>query len=102
MIFEASQENLRDIAAAVSAAIKREPSVSVLSRIETKVLSAIRRREDALELDAEEAQSMRNALMRRAYDQRDNSEGYDYSDLADRLGRALDEQAIDLEMPLQE
>jgi hypothetical protein len=96
MIFEVSQENLRDIAAAVNAARKREPAVAVLSTLEAKVLGALSRRQDFLELDNVEAQALRNALLQRAYDQRDNSEGYDYSDLADRIARALDDQAVEL------
>lgn len=97
MIFEMTQENLRDIAAAVSAARKREPDTSVLAALEAKVLGAIRRREDTIELDDEQAAVLRNALMARAWNQRHNQEGYDYSDLADRIARALDDQAVALD-----
>lgn len=97
MILEVTQENLRDIAAALNAAKKREPSATILGEVEQKVLGAIVRREEAIELGDQQAQALRNALLRRAYDQRDNSEGFDYSDLADRIGRALDDQAVPLE-----
>jgi hypothetical protein len=97
MIFEVSTENLRDIAAAINAARKREPAVAVLGAIEARVLAALSRRDDAIELDGTEAEALRNALLQRAYDQRDNSEAYDYADLADRIERALQDAAVELD-----
>lgn len=93
MILEVSSENLRDLAAAVHSARKREPSITVMAEIERKVLGAIRRRETMIELSEQEAHGLRNALMMRAYDQRNTSEGLDYSDLAERIGRDLETEA---------
>lgn len=90
MILEVSAESIRDIAAAVHAARKREPDIEILSAVERKVLGAIQKRNETLELEAQEAQALRNVLLRRAYDQRRTSEGTDYADLADRIGNALD------------
>lgn len=97
MIFEFNPENLRDIAAAVSAALKREPSATVLGEVEVVVHRALRSRDYTIELSPQQAQALRNALMRRAWDQRNTSEAFDYSDLADRIGRALDDHAVPLE-----
>ncbi len=90
MILEVTQEDLRDIAAAVHAARKREPSAEVIAAVERKVFAAIRGHQETLELGGEEAQALRNVLLMRAYDQRRTSEGLDYTDLADRIGRDLD------------
>lgn len=90
MILEVSAEDIRDIAAAIHAARKREPSAHVLTELQPRVMSAIQRREETIELGEQEAQALRNALLQRAYDQRNTSEGMDYSDLAERIGRALD------------
>jgi hypothetical protein len=92
MIFETSAENLRDMAAALNAARKRDPSIQVIGELEARVLRAIRLREEAIELGITEAQALRNILLQRAWDQRSNSEGYDYSDLADRIARALSDE----------
>ena len=97
MILEVTPENLRDIAAAVSAARKRAPGTAVLDAVEARVLGALRRGEDALELADEQAQALRNALLLRAWDQRDNTEGYDYSDLADRIRQALEDLGVRLD-----
>lgn len=93
MILEVSSENLRDIAAAVHSARKKEPGVHVMADVERKVLTAIQRREPMLELDDQEAQALRNVLLMRAYDQRNTSEGLDYADLAERIERDLDAEA---------
>ena len=92
MILEIDAEAIRDIAAAVHAARKREPGIEILTVVERKVLTAIQRREYTLELDQQEAQALRNVLLRRAYDQRNTTEAEDYSDLAERIGRDLDAQ----------
>ena len=90
MILEVTSESIRDIAAAVHAARKREPDIEILANVEKKVLSAIQQRTATLVLENDEAQSLRNVLLQRAYDQRRTPEGTDYSDLADRIGNALD------------
>jgi len=93
MILEVSPEDIRDIAAAVHSARKREPSVDVMAEVERVVLNAIRTREGMLELTDQQAQALRNVLLMRAYDQRNTSEGVDYADLAERIGRDLDTEA---------
>jgi hypothetical protein len=90
MILEVSAESIRDIAAAVHAARKREPELEILGALERKVLVGIQQRSETLELEAQEAQALRNVLLQRAYDQRRTSEGTDYSDLAERIKNALD------------
>lgn len=90
MILEVSSESIRDIAAAVNAARKREPDIEILATLERKVLTAIQQKSKMLELIAQEAQSLRNILLQRAYDQRRTTEGNDYSDLAERIDRALE------------
>ena len=97
MILEVDAEAVRDIAAAVHAARRIEPDIEILVAVERKVLTAIRERSEILELGDQEAQALRNVLMRRAYEQRNTLEGTDYSDLADRIGRALETE----EPPLQ-
>lgn len=96
MILEISAESVRDIAAAVHAARKREPDATVLLAVERKVLSAIQQRTETLELEDQEAAALRNVLLRRAYDQRNTTEAHDYADLAERIGRALDSETPDL------
>lgn len=93
MILEVTQEDLRDIAAAVHAARKREPSADVMAAVERKVFTAIRSHQETLELAHDEAQALRNVLLMRAYDQRRTPEGLDYTELADRIGRDLDTEA---------
>jgi hypothetical protein len=90
MILEVTSESIRDIAAAVHAARKREPEITILADVEKKVLAAIQQRTATLVLENNEAQALRNVLLQRAYDQRRTTEGTDYSDLADRIGTALD------------
>lgn len=90
MILEVTSESIRDIAAAVHAARKREPDIALLADVEKKVLTAIQQRTATLVLENTEAQALRNVLLQRAYDQRRTTEGTDYSDLADRIGTALD------------
>jgi hypothetical protein len=97
MILEVGTESVRDIAAAVHAARRIEPDIEILAAVERKVMTAIRERSEILELGDQEAQALRNVLMRRAYEQRNTIEGTDYSDLADRIGRALEIE----EPPLQ-
>jgi hypothetical protein len=97
MILEVDTETVRDIAAAVHAARRIEPDIEILAALERKVMTAIRERSEILELEDQEAQALRNVLMRRAYEQRNTVEGADYSDLADRIGRALETD----EPPLQ-
>jgi len=97
MILEVDAEAVRDIAAAVHAARRIEPDIEILAAVERKVMTAIRERSEILELEDQEAQALRNVLMRRAYEQRNTIEGTDYSDLADRIGRALETD----EPPLQ-
>ena len=90
MILEVNKESIRDIAAAVHAARRREPGIEILSAVERKVLGAIQQRSETLELEDQEAAALRNVLMQRAYDQRNTTEGTDYSDLADRIAQALE------------
>lgn len=90
MILEVTSESIRDIAAAVHAARKREPDITILAGVEKKVLAAIQQRTATLVLENSEAQALRNVLLQRAYDQRRTPEGTDYADLADRIGNALD------------
>ena len=90
MILEVTSESIRDIAAAVHAARKREPEITILADVEKKVLAAIQQRTATLVLENNEAQALRNVLLQRAYDQRRTTEGTDYADLADRIGNALD------------
>ena len=92
MILEIDPEAIRDIAAAVNAARKRDPSIEVLRDVEKKVLHAIRERSSSLELGDQEAAALRNILMQRAYDQRNTTEGTDYADLAARISRDLDSE----------
>ena len=96
MILEINSESIRDIAAAVNAARKREPTAAVLAQVERKVLDAIRRRVETLELDDQQAAALRNVLLQRAYDQRNTSEASDYADLAERISNALDMEEPDL------
>lgn len=93
MILEIDPEAVRDIAAAVHAARRREPDIDILSALERKVLDAIQQRSTALELTDQEAQSLRNVLLQRAYDQRRTTEGADYSNLAERILLDLDTEA---------
>jgi hypothetical protein len=97
MILEIDAEAVRDIAAAVHAARRIEPDIAILIHVERKVMTAIRERSGTLVLEDQEAQSLRNVLMRRAYEQRNTIEATDYSDLADRIGGALEAE----EPPLQ-
>jgi hypothetical protein len=90
MILEVTSESIRDIAAAVHAARKRSPEIEILAEVEKKVLTAIQQKSSTLVLESQEAQALRNVLLQRAYDQRRTTEGTDYSDLADRIGTALD------------
>lgn len=101
VILEVTAESIRDIAAAVHAARKREPDLDILADLERKVMGSIQQRSDTLELEDQEAKSLRNVLLQRAYDQRRTSEGNDYSDLAERISNALDaESDLDLESTL--
>jgi hypothetical protein len=92
MILEISTESIRDIAAAVNAARKREPDIEIIAALERKVLVAIQQKSQMIELETQEAQSLRNVLMQRAYDQRRTTEATDYSDLADRISNALESE----------
>ncbi len=92
MILEINPEAIRDIAAAVNAARKRDSSIEVLRDVERKVLVAIREKSSSLELGDQEAAALRNILMQRAYDQRNTTEGTDYADLAERIARDLDSE----------
>jgi hypothetical protein len=92
MILEVTGESIRDIAAAVNAARKREPDLPILAALERKVMVAIQQKSSMLELESQEAASLRNILMQRAYDQRRTSEGTDYSDLAERINNALESE----------
>ena len=92
MILEINAEAIRDIAAAVNAARKRDPSIEVLREVEKKVLTAIRDKSSSLEVGDQEAAALRNILMQRAYDQRNTSEATDYADLAERIARYLDSE----------
>ncbi|HVE91057.1 MAG TPA: hypothetical protein VNE62_01975 [Actinomycetota bacterium] len=94
MILEVNPESLRDIAAAINAARKREPDAEVLAEVERSVLIAIKNREGTLVLEPLQANALRNSLLQRAYDQRNTSEAMDYSDLAERIERALDDAAL--------
>lgn len=101
MILEISSESIRDIAAAVHAARKREPDIEILAAVERKVLSAIQQRSETLELEDQEAASLRNVLMQRAYDQRNTQEADDYSGLAERISNALESEDPPLEVTEQ-
>ena len=90
MILEVTSESIRDIAAAVHAARKRAPDTEILAAVEKKVLAGIQQKTTTLVLESQEAQALRNVLLQRAYDQRRTTEGTDYSDLAERIGNALD------------
>jgi hypothetical protein len=90
MILEISSEAIRDIAAAVHAARRREPGIEIIAAVERKVLEAIQHRSYTLELEDQEAMSLRNVLLQRAYDQRRTTEGSDYQELAERIGIALE------------
>ena len=102
MILEVDPENLRDIAAAVHAAHKREPGSGVFASVERLVLQALQERERFLVLEPAQAEALKQALLKRAWDQRNTSEGFDYADLADRIDGALDEQALPREDVLDE
>lgn len=97
MILEVNSEAIRDIAAAVHAARKREPGIEILAEVERKVLGAIQNRRNTLELGTQQAQALRNVLMQRAYDQRRTAEAHDYQDLAERIANYLDSEAPPLE-----
>ena len=97
MILEINPEAIRDIAAAVHAARKREPGIEILAVVEKKVMDAIQDRSNTLELEDQQASALRNVLMQRAYDQRRTTEGNDYADLADRIAKDLDTEAPPLE-----
>jgi hypothetical protein len=90
VILEVDPGAVRDLAAALNAARKREPSIAILAALERKVLRAIQQRSTSLELEQDEAQALRNVLQRRAYDQRNTPEGTDYMDLAERISRDLE------------
>ncbi len=90
VILEVDAGTIRDLAAALNAARKREPSIELLGVLERKVLRAIQQRSTSLELEQQEAAALRNVLQRRAYDQRNTTEGTDYADLADRISRDLE------------
>jgi hypothetical protein len=92
MLLEITSESIRDIAAAVNAARKREPEIEILASLERKVMAAIQQKSQTIELETQEAQSLRNVLMHRAYDQRRTTEGADYSDLAERIDHALESE----------
>ena len=74
--------------------------LEILAAVERKVMAAIQQRSETLELDGQEAASLRNVLLQRAYDQRRTSEGNDYSDLAERINNALDAET-ELEQTLE-
>lgn len=93
MILEINPEAIRDIAAAVHAARRREPGIEVIAIVERKVLGAIKDRSNTLELEPQEAQSLRNVLLQRAYDQRRTTEAADYEELAERIAQDLDTEA---------
>ncbi len=92
MILEIDIRGIRDIAAAVNAARKRDPSIEVLRDVESKVLTAIRAEEPHTRARRSGSQALRNILLQRAYDQRNTTEGTDYADLAERIGRDLDSE----------
>lgn len=93
MILEVTTESIRDVAAAVHSAKKREPGVEMLRTLERKVMEAIQTRQQALDLEPHEAQALRNVLLYRAWDQRNTGEGQDYADLAERIRRDLEIEA---------
>lgn len=97
MILEINPEAIRDIAAAVHAARKREPGIDILAGVERKVMDAIQDRRNTLELADQEARALRNVLMQRAYDQRRTAEAHDYADLADRIAKDLETEAPPLD-----
>lgn len=90
MILEINPEAIRDIAAAVHAARRREPDIEIIAAVEHKVMEAIQRRSNTLELEDQEAKSLRNVLLQRAYDQRRTPEGTDYQELSERIAIALE------------
>lgn len=90
MILEIDPEAIRDIAAAVHAARRREPEIQILISVERKVMDAIQHRSETLELEDQEAASLRNVLMQRAYDQRKTAEATDYQELAERIATDLE------------
>jgi hypothetical protein len=90
MILEINPEAIRDIAAAVHAARRREPDIEIIAAVEHKVMEAIQHRTNTLELSDQEAASLRNVLLQRAYDQRRTTEGTDYQELAERIAQALE------------
>jgi len=90
VILEVDPGTVRDLAAALNAARKREPSIEILAKLERKVLQAIQQKSNSVELEQDEAQALRNVLQRRAYDQRNTPEGTDYADLAERISRDLE------------
>ncbi len=98
MILEINAEAIRDIAAAVHAARKREPDIEILAVVERKVMDAIKERSTTLELENQEAAALRNVLMQRAYDQRRTTEGTDYQELAERIAIDLDTDAPPLDL----
>jgi len=98
MILEVNAEEIRDVAAAINTARKREPGLQILADIEHLVLAAIRARQSSLELETEQAQALRNVLLMRAHDQRNTTEGVDYADLAERISRDLDTEAPEIEI----
>jgi hypothetical protein len=92
MILEVTPESIRDIAAAVHAARKRDAEADILAALERKVMQTIQQKTATLSLETNEAQALRNVLLQRAYDQRRTTEGTDYSDLAERIANALDSE----------
>ena len=95
MILEVTSESIRDIAAAVHSARKKEPDLEILGRLEKKVLGTIQQRSETIELGSDEAASLRNVLLRRAYEQRSTTEATDYADLAERISNAIEaEEAL--------
>lgn len=92
MILEVTPESIRDIAAAVHAARKRDADADILAGLERKVLQGIQQKTATLTLETDEAQALRNVLLQRAYDQRRTTEATDYSDLAERIANALDSE----------
>lgn len=102
MILEVNPENLRDIAAAVHAAHKREPDSEVLASVEKIVLHSLTTKERFLELDPDQATALKDALLRRAWAQRSTSEGFDYADLADRIDGALNEGSMPVDNVVDE
>ena len=90
MILEVDTGTIRDIAAALNAARKRDPSIEILATLERKVLQAIQQRSSSLEVENQEAAALRNILQQRAYDLRNTSEGTEYADLAERISNDLE------------